>query len=205
MSSNYKPGDVATPHFVTFSDVGRVDIFSRGLYKEIIPDRLRYCIKQEGLNLHAWVIMTNHVNLIISSDNAKNLTPVAGYQEIFPASTLSKTSRKISRKAVKNACPPAKAGMLNTCVHAGRSNDNNKDIQFWKQDYHPIALNRNEKLKQRLRYLYQNPVESGLLWESWHYKYSKLLTIIQMRKSFYPLCICNNESRYNRVELTGNK
>ena len=73
MSSNYKPGDVATPHFVTFSDVGRVDIFSRGLYKKNIPDRLRYCIDQKGLNLHAWVIMTNHVHLIISSAIAKKL------------------------------------------------------------------------------------------------------------------------------------
>ena len=27
-------------------------------------------------------------------------------------------------------------------------------------------------LEQRLLYLHENPVRSGLVWEAWHYKYS---------------------------------
>ncbi len=36
MSSKYKPGDDAIAHFVTFTVVGWVDVFSRELYKEIL-------------------------------------------------------------------------------------------------------------------------------------------------------------------------
>jgi hypothetical protein len=75
----------------------------------------------------------------------------------LPASRLSKPSGKTSRKAVKNACLPAKAGMLNLCAYYGRNNNNNKDFQFWKQDYHPIELNTNDKLYQHLLYLHEIP------------------------------------------------
>jgi hypothetical protein len=59
--------------------------------------------------------------------------------------------------------------MLNLFKYAGCNNANNTDFQFWKQDYHPIELNTAEKSKERLDYLHQNPVRSGLVWEPWHY------------------------------------
>ena len=67
MSSKYKPGDNALPHFVTFTVVGWVDVFSRDRYKEIIVNSLAYCQQHKGLILHAWVIMTNHIHLIVST------------------------------------------------------------------------------------------------------------------------------------------
>lgn len=30
-------------------------------------------------------------------------------------------------------------------------------------------------LDQRLLYLHENPVRSGLVWEAWHYKYSSAI------------------------------
>jgi putative transposase len=71
MSSKYKIGEDAIAHFVTFTVVGWVDVFSREQYKEIFVKSLQYCQQQKGLVLHAWVIMTNHVYLIISSNTNK--------------------------------------------------------------------------------------------------------------------------------------
>ncbi len=65
--------------------------------------------------------------------------------------------------------------MLNIFSFAGKNNNNNKDYQFWKQDYHPIELNTAEKLRQRIDYLHDNPVRAGILWEPWHYKYSSAI------------------------------
>lgn len=67
MSSKYKPGDSAIAHFVTFTVVGWIDVFSRELYKVIFLESLKFCIEKKDLHLYAWVIMTNHVHLIISS------------------------------------------------------------------------------------------------------------------------------------------
>ncbi len=71
MSSKYKPGEDAIAHFVTFSVVGWIDVFSREIYKEIFVNSLKYCQESKGLTLHAWVIMTNHVHLILSTNTNK--------------------------------------------------------------------------------------------------------------------------------------
>ena len=64
MSSKYKVGEDAIPHFVTFSVVGWIDVFSREEYKEIFVESLQYSINNKGLIVHAWAPiatgMTNH-------------------------------------------------------------------------------------------------------------------------------------------------
>lgn len=65
--------------------------------------------------------------------------------------------------------------MLNIFNYVGKNNNNNKEFQFWKQDYHPIELNSAILIKQRLNYLHENPIRSGLVWEAWHFKYSSAI------------------------------
>src|SRR5882757_9558828 len=157
MSSKYKTGEDAVPHFVTFTVVGWVDVFSTEMYKQVFIESLQYCIANKGLQLHAWVIMTNHVHLIISS-NSNKLEDIVRDLKKF-------TSRQIILAITKNAGESRKEWMLNMFRYAAGNNNNNTLHQFWKQDYHPIELNTNEKLQQRLNYLHKNPVRSGLVWE----------------------------------------
>jgi putative transposase len=167
MSSKYKVGEDAIAHFVTFSVIGWIDVFSRESYKEIFINSLKYCQENKGLKLHAWVIMTNHVHLIMSSNTNKIEDIVRDLKKY--------TSKKIIAAIQENPIESRKEWMLNLFSFAGKSNSNNKDYQFWKQDYHPIELNSAEKLKERLDYLHENPVRSGLVWEPWHYKYSSAI------------------------------
>ena len=44
--------------------------FARIIYKDILTDSIRYCQKNKGLELYRWVIMTNHVHMIISATQA---------------------------------------------------------------------------------------------------------------------------------------
>jgi len=167
MSSKYKPGEDAIAHFVTFSVVGWIDVFSRECYKEIFINSLKYCQEEKGLVLHAWVIMTNHVHLIISSNTNKIEDIVRDLKKY--------TSKQIIKAIHENPTESRKEWMMNLFSFAGKSNNNNKDFQFWKQDYRPIELNSAAKLKERLDYLHENPVRSGLVWEPWHYKYSSAI------------------------------
>lgn len=167
MSSKYKPGEDAIAHFVTFAVVGWIDVFSREHYKEIFINSLQYCQKEKGLTLYAWVIMTNHVHLIISSNTNKI--------EYIVRDLKKYTSKQIIKAIQENPTESRKEWMLNLFSYVGKNNNNNKEYQFWKQDYHPIELNTAEKLKERLDYLHENPVRSGLVWEPWHYKYSSAI------------------------------
>ncbi len=167
MSSKYKVGEEAIAHFVTFSIVGWVDVFSRECYKEIVIKSLQYCQEHKGLKLHAWVIMTNHVHLIVSSDTNKIENLVRDIKKY--------SSKQIIAAIQESKTESRKEWMLNLFSYAGKNNANNTNFQFWKQDYHPIELNSATKTKERLDYLHENPVKSGLVWEPWHYKYSSAI------------------------------
>ena len=142
-------------------------MFSRECYKEIFVNSLKYCQENKGLKLHAWVIMTNHVHLIVSSDTNKIENLVRDIKKY--------SSKQIIAAIQESKTESRKEWMLNLFNYAGKNNSNNKDFQFWKQDYHPIELNSANKSKDRLDYLHENPVRSGLVWEPWHYKYSSAI------------------------------
>ena len=44
MSSKYKPRNQENPHFITFTIVGWIDVFTRDLYKDIFVNSLKFCI-----------------------------------------------------------------------------------------------------------------------------------------------------------------
>jgi REP element-mobilizing transposase RayT len=167
MSGKYKVGNSAVPHFVTFTAVAWIDVFSRELYKELFIGSLKYCQENKGLVLHAWVIMTNHVHLVISSHSNK----LEGLVRDIKKYTRKKIKTAIEESAVESR----KDWMLNIFSYSGKNNPNNKEFQLWKQDYHPIELDTAEKMQQRLDYLHENPVRSGLVWEPWHFKYSSAI------------------------------
>ena len=64
------------PHFITCTVINWIDVFSREQYKEIVIESLKYCIATKGLNLHAWVIMSNHLHLIVSAKGEEKLADI---------------------------------------------------------------------------------------------------------------------------------
>lgn len=76
MATRYRFGDHSKTHFVTFAVINWIDVFSRECYKEILVESLNFCIAEKGLRLHAWVIMTNHVHLIVSAKESFDLVAI---------------------------------------------------------------------------------------------------------------------------------
>ena len=62
--SEYRKTYAGDLYFVTLSVVGWIDVFSRRDYKDILVENLGYCQQREGLEIYAYVIMTNHLHLI---------------------------------------------------------------------------------------------------------------------------------------------
>lgn len=63
-------------HFLTFTVVGWLDVFTRKYYRDIIVDSLKYCQKEKGLRLYAFVIMSNHMHLVVSTEIEYELSDV---------------------------------------------------------------------------------------------------------------------------------
>jgi REP element-mobilizing transposase RayT len=52
---------------VTITIIDWVDLFIQPTYFKILDDSLNYCIANKGLTVHAYVYMSSHIHVIISS------------------------------------------------------------------------------------------------------------------------------------------
>ena len=87
-SEGYKIRDQAATHFLTFTTVGWIDIFTRQRYRDLIMDSFQFCRKNKGLLINAFVIMSNHVH-VIWTPTRHNLSDVVRDFKTF-------TSKKIT-------------------------------------------------------------------------------------------------------------
>src|SRR5258706_2618784 len=155
MSSKYQFRDNSKLYFVSFAIVNWIDVFTRKEYKNIILNSLRHCQEKKGLELYAWVIMTNHVHLIIGSGT--NL--LSNIMRDFKRHT----SLKLREAIETNSYESRREWMLELFEKAGKANNNNDRYQFWQQDNHPIELATPKIMHQKLDYIHNNPVVAGIV------------------------------------------
>ena len=65
--SRYKIIEEDKPHFVTCTTVGWTPLFSSLKIVSILFDSLTYLQENERMSIYAYVIMENHLHLILSS------------------------------------------------------------------------------------------------------------------------------------------
>ena len=164
MSLKYKFFDKTDLYFVTYTVINWMDVFTSDIYRNVLLDSWNYCIKNKGLKIHAWCIMTDHVHMIISSDG-EELSNIMRDMKSFTSTTLK-------RIIADNQQESYKARMLKMMKDAGTKNSNNKGFQFWQQHNHPILLDTNYMLDQKLDYIHNNPVKKGFVDEPENYLYS---------------------------------
>jgi putative transposase len=58
---------------LTLTVYGSIDIFTRPVLKQIIVESLNYFINKKGLSVHGWCLMTNHLNLLATTDHEINI------------------------------------------------------------------------------------------------------------------------------------
>lgn len=154
MSRAYKFHKPEGLYFITFATVAWVDVFTRRDYKDIVVYSLRFCQKEKGLLLYAWVIMSNHVHLIAAARDGHRLQDIIRDLKKY-------TSKQILKAIAEHPGESRKEWMLRMFREAGASNSNNKEYQFWQQHNKPIELGTNEMIERYVNYLHENPVKAG--------------------------------------------
>jgi putative transposase len=167
MSRNYKITDQSQLHFLSFATVYWIDAFTRPSYKDILVDSLNYCIKNKGLVVYAWCIMSNHVHLIIGTQKDNQSSIIRDLKK--------HTSKTIVKAIADNPQESRKEWMLWLFERAGKRNSNNTTFQFWQQQNHPIELSNTFLIEQKLEYIHNNPVGAGFVNEPHNYPYSSAI------------------------------
>ena len=155
MSHKYKVIDSTKPTFVTITVIDWVDLFIRPIYFRILDDSLNYCIENKGLNVHAYVYMSIHIHLIISTSHLE-------LQEIL-RDFKKHTSNKLI-EAIKEYPESRREWLLNKFSYAANRIKRGANYKLWKDGFHPIILNNHKKIEQRINYMHYNPVASELVY-----------------------------------------
>ena len=153
-------------HFVTFTVVGWLDVFIRKAYKEINVESLNYCVKEKGLKVYAWCLMTSHLHLIISTKEGVKLSGVIR--------DFKKHTAKSVIGAIKEMPESRREWLLWFFERAGKKDARTSRYKFWKEDNHAIQLYSGETIisEQKLDYVHNNPVEEGVVESPEEYLYS---------------------------------
>ena len=150
-------------YFLTFTVVGWIDVFTRKEYKLEIVNSLNYCIKEKGLTVYAWCIMSNHIHLIARAKEGYRLSDIIRDFKKFTA--------KLIIKMIETEPESRREWILNQLKYAGRNLNRIKKYKFWKDDNHAIEL-ESHMIDGRLDYIHQNPVNSIIVEEPEHYLFS---------------------------------
>ena len=110
-------------YFLTLTVVDWVDVFSRPIYKHHLVESLKFCQQKKGLELYAWVLMSNHLHLLASAADGFNLSAILRDFKKF-------TSKKIT-ESILTEPESRRKWMLNQFEFAGRYDPKIVNFRFW--------------------------------------------------------------------------
>ncbi|MDW3193111.1 MAG: transposase [Cytophagales bacterium] len=128
MSDSYQIKDQSAIYFLTFQVVAWVDIFSRKVYRDIIIESLKFCRAHKGLILYGYVIMTNHVHIIVRSETGVLSDTMRDFKRF--------TSRKIMQLIDENSHESRKKWMQIVFSYHAKYNKRSGNKQFWTHENH---------------------------------------------------------------------
>jgi len=120
----YKIRNQAAIHFITFTIVEWVDVFTRKQYRDIVLESIRHCQQERGLLLHSWCIMSNHLHFVLSA-KFHDLSDILRDFKKF-------TSKQIITAVQDSPTENRKEWMLEVFRKEGQKNSRNSKYQFWR-------------------------------------------------------------------------
>lgn len=182
-TTSYRIKDENGLYFLTFSTVEWIDVFTSKKYRDIIVESLAYCISEKGLELCSWVIMSNHIHLVARAKEGYKLTAILRDMKKF-------TSKRIVEE-IKESSESRRDWLLLVMKNVAAQNSKQQNYQLWRNDNHPIILYSNAVIKQKVYYIHQNPVVSGLVFKAEDYVYSSAVDYSGER-GLLPITLVNN-------------
>lgn len=163
MSNAYKIHKQHACYYLTMQVVKWVDVFTRPHYRNIVITSLNFCIAEKGLEVFAYVIMTNHVHILTRAAN-NNLSDV-----------IRDFKRHTSRMLIKSMMSEPESRMkwmLDIFKMSASEHSRNTDYQVWTHENHAEEIYSPKFTLQKIKYIHDNPVRAGIVTKAEDYMYS---------------------------------
>lgn len=113
--------------------------------------------------LYGFVIMSNHIHLIVQSEDNKLTDLLRDFKKFTAKTILNKIETE----------PESRADwMLKRFEFACKSHSRNEKYQFWQYGNHPEEIFSEKFFWSKLDSIHLNPVRTGIVAKASHYIYS---------------------------------
>ena len=179
--SRYKILDQTGLNYLTLTIVGWIDIFTRQRYRDIVIESLKYCQEMKGLRICGYVIMSNHIHLIVYTEGGHQLSDVLRDFKKFTAVHIL--------KSIEAETESRREWLMYLFRFYAKNTSNTSNHQFWQHDNHPIALWSQKVIWQKLDYVHLNPVRAGIVARPQDYVYSSAGDYYENRKGLLDIVL----------------
>jgi putative transposase len=173
-------------YFLTFTAVDWINIFKEEKHKLILCDSLNYCVEIKGLEIFAYVIMSTHMHLLAASSKNNLSNIVRDFKKFTCGKIIISLKQENSAESIKK---------LNAFKVAAEKHTRNKKFQLWQQNNHPEEVNSPKFTLSKIKYIYNNPVEAGLVDRPQDYLFSSAVDYTG-RKGLVNVSLLNLASRF---------
>jgi putative transposase len=146
-------------HFITFCCYQRRALLSSVRSRNLVIEILQEVRAKYAFSLVGYVIMPEHVHLLISESPA---VPPAKVIQVFKqrVSRRMRGKKRVGTRQLSFPFPEAEGKLR----------------RFWQRRYYDFNVYSRKKLLEKLEYMHANPVEEGLVrdprewpWSSWSF------------------------------------
>lgn len=146
-------------HFLTITVIEWIDIFTKPEYFKVIIDSLNFCQANKGLKIFEFVIMSNHIHLIVKANEGNKLSQI-----------ISDFKKHATREILKLLANDNRRYILNLLKNSyGRKKD--YGLQVWQRENYPEVITTEKFYLEKAKYIHYNPVKKELvkIFENWLY------------------------------------
>ena len=172
MKEGYIIREQEKAHFITATVADWIDVFTRKNYRDCSIDCLDFCIKNKGMTVYGYVIMSNHIHLIIHSKDGKLSDLIRDFKKFTAKTILEKIQTEPESR---------RDWMLERFKIATEPHSRNKNYQFWQYGNHAEEIYSEKFMWSKLDYIHLNPVRAGLVVKASDYIYSSASNYVTVK------------------------
>ena len=156
--SRYRIYDETAPHFLTCTVLNWMPLFTRPQTVDIILDALRHRQEQNEWKIYGYVILENHIHMIVQAENL--------------SVELPRFKSYTARKLIDHLQECHAEHLLQQLAFFRKEHKTDRDYQLWEEGSHPQMIENEQVMRQKLEYIHQNPVKRGYVDAPIHWRHS---------------------------------
>lgn len=156
--SRYKIYEPTHPHFITCTVLHWIPLFTRVESVQILLGSLKYLQITDNLKIFAYVVLENHLHMIVSSDDiAKSIKKFKSY-------TAKELITLLQKHNIKT--------ILDQLAFYKKAHKQETTYQIWQEGMQPKLIQTEAMMMEKINYIHNNPIKRGYVDEAKHWRYS---------------------------------